>query len=110
MAKLYSTDGKILIGDNFPQIQIGEKLYVVDNRKSTYDKIQDVILEGQTKPEKGKDYDIEIFKLALGKEKAEEIKKLDLSVKSFKELSIYVMAAIQEEEYETVKQAMEKNQ
>ena len=110
MAKMYSTDGKILIGDNFPQIQIGDKLYVVDNRKSTYDKIQDVILESQTKPEKGKDYDMEIFKLALGKEKAKEIEKLDLSVKSFKELSIFVMAAIQEEEYETVKQAMEKNQ
>lgn len=110
MAKMYSTDGKIIIGDNFPQIQIGDKLCVVDNRKSTYDKIQEVILEGQTKPEKGKDYDIEIFKLALGNDKAEEIRKLDLSVKSFKELSIYVMAAIQEEEYEKVKEAMEKNQ
>ena len=106
MAKIYSTEGKILTGDNFPQIQIENELYVVDNRKSTYDKIQKVITEQQTDPKAGKNYDIEIFNLALGKEQTKKIEKMDLSVKSFSELTIYIMAAIQEEEYETIKEAM----
>ena len=110
MAKIYSTEGKILTGDNFPQIQIENELYVVDNRKSTYDKIQKVITEQQTDPKAGKNYDIEIFNLALGKEQTKKIEKMDLSVKSFSELTIYIMAAIQEEEYETIKEAMLKNQ
>lgn len=109
MAKIYTTDGKILTGDGFPQIQIKDKLYVVDDRKSTYDKIQKVIKESKSNPVEDKDYDMEIFKLALTKEKAAEIQKLDLKVKEFNELTIYIMAAIQGEEYETIKSAMGKN-
>jgi len=33
---------EILTGDNCPQIKIVDKLYVVDNRQSTFDKIQEV--------------------------------------------------------------------
>lgn len=110
MSKIYQTDGKILTGDNFPQIQIGQKLYVVDNRRSTYNNIQKVITEGKTNPKEGVDYDIEILKLALGEEHATEIEKMDLSVQSFNELTIYIMAAIQGEEYEKIKEATLKNQ
>lgn len=110
MGKIYTTDGKILTGDGFPQIQIKDKLYVVDDRKSTYDKIQKVLKESRTNPVEDKDYDMEIFKLAFGEKEAKEIQKLELKVKEFNELTIYVMAAIQGEEYETIKEAMGKNQ
>ena len=33
---------EILSGDNHPQLKIGDKLYTVDNRQSTWDKIQNV--------------------------------------------------------------------
>ena len=33
---------EMLSGDNFPQLKIGDKLYTVDNRQSTFDKIQDI--------------------------------------------------------------------
>ena len=33
---------EILSGDNHPQLKIGDKLYTVDDRQSTWDKIQNV--------------------------------------------------------------------
>ena len=114
MAKIYSADGKIITGDNFPQITFKDKegnpvIFVVDNRKSVYDKIQKLSMESQNSPKDDVNYENEILKLALGEKQSKVIEKMDLSVKSYKELSIYVMAAIQEEEYETIKEAMEKN-
>lgn len=106
MAKIYSTDGKILTGDNFPQIQIGKELFVVDDRKSIYDKIQKVVNESKRNPQEDKDYDMEVIKLALGNENAKKIAKLDLSVRSFNELTKYIMAAIQGIEYEEIDKAM----
>lgn len=114
MAKMYSADGKIITGDNFPQITFPDKegehvVLVVDNRKSTFDKIQKLSRESQLNPKEDVDYEFEMLKLALGDKQSKKVKDMDLSVKSFKELSIYVMAAIQEEEYETIKEATEKN-
>ena len=102
MAKIYSTDGKILTGDNFPQIQIGDKLYLVDNRKSTYDKIQDLY-----KKDPGNDRGM--FELALGKEMTKEVEKLNLSVESYKNLTYFISAAIQGIEYEEVLEQVRKN-
>lgn len=95
MSKIYATDGKIITGDNFPQIQIGNKLYTVDNRKSTYDKIQE---QYQKDPAN----DRAMLELALGKESTKEIEKMDLSVDSYKNLTYYVSAAIQGIEYDEV--------
>lgn len=108
MAKIYSTDGKILTGDNFPQIQIGKELFVVDDRKSTYDKIQKVVNESKKNPQEDKDYDMEIIKIALGQDKNQikKIEAMDLSVRSFNELTKYIMAAIQGIEYEEIDKAM----
>lgn len=39
MAKLYTLDGKLLTG--CPVVQIGDKSYTVDNRKSTVEKIME---------------------------------------------------------------------
>lgn len=82
---------EMLSGDNFPQLKIGDKLYTVDNRQSTFDKIQeiqnDVTLTDKEKQEK-------TYELALGKEEAKEINELDLSVESNVYLSFCIMGAI----------------
>ena len=110
MAKIYDTEGKILTGDNFPQLKIGGKLFVIDNRKSTFDKIQKMLDEQNKNPKEGVSYEEEVVKLALAnKEQFNDIKTLVTSVKAWSELSIYIMAAIQEEEYEVIKEALSKN-
>ena len=38
--RIIDTGDAILSGDNHPQLKIGDKLYLVDDRKSTWDKIQ----------------------------------------------------------------------
>ncbi|MBO5142695.1 MAG: hypothetical protein J6J11_01655 [Treponema sp.] len=112
MAKIYDTEGKILTGENFPQLKIGQELFIIDNRKSTYDKIQKLMSEAQTNPKADVNYDMEMIKFAMGGNKAQikKIEDMDLSVKSFQELTFYIMAAIQEEEYEKIKEAALKNQ
>lgn len=77
--------------DNRPQIKIGDKLYTVDNRQSTWDKIQDVQSnEKLTSNEKTN----KIYDLALGIEAAKEIKEMDLPVENYIYLSFCVMGAI----------------
>lgn len=98
--KIISTDGKILTGDNCPSLQIGEKLYTVDNRRSTYKKIQEI-----DPASKNYDPDEELLRLALGKENAQEIIDMDLDVESFSNLTFFVMAAITGEEFDDLKQA-----
>ena len=115
MAKIYDASGKILTGDNFPQITFKNKddepiIFVVDNRQSTYKKIQKLSNEMNSNPKMDVDYEKEILLLALNDKQMKEIEKMDLSVKAMKELSIYVMAAIQEEEYEVIEEAIRKNQ
>lgn len=86
MGRIYATDGKILC--ETPQIQIGDKLYAVDIRKSTYDKMQEEIKKGQKSEE-----DI-ILEYAFGKSSLQEIKKLDLSIGGFMNLITFVYAAM----------------
>ena len=97
--KIIATDGKIITGDNFPSIQIGDKLYPVDNRMSTYKKIKKIdYLSDSVDP------DEELLRLALGKENAKEIIDMDLSVESFSNLTFIVMAAITGEDAEKLKE------
>lgn len=81
----------ILNGDNRPQLKIADKLYTVDNRQSTWDKIQDVTnnqeLDNNEKNNK-------IFELSLGVEAAKEIKDMDLPVENYIYLTFCIMAAI----------------
>lgn len=109
MAKIYDTNGKILTGDSFPQLKIGEELFIIDNRQKTYSKIQRLIDESNNNPKEGVDYNYEVVKLAMAQNPSqiEKINKMNLSVKSFNELSIFIMAAIQEEEYDTIKESIE---
>lgn len=82
---------EMLSGDNHPQIKIADKLYTVDDRQKTFEKIQAVqINESLNEVEKTR----QIYELALGKEYAEEIMNLDLSVESTIYLSYCIMGAI----------------
>lgn len=82
---------EILTGDNHPQLKIGDKLYTVDDRQSTYDKIQDVqkdtSLDDKEKTKK-------MYELALGKKEAKEIIDMDLPVEKNIYLSFCIMGAI----------------
>lgn len=96
--RIIDTGDAILSGDNHPQLKIGDKLYLVDDRKSTWDKIQQVQEKG------GDNVDTEILVLALGKEAvAELVNNSDISVLGYTNLSFYVMAAITGEDYEDLK-------
>lgn len=98
--RIIDTGDAILSGDNHPQLKIGDKLYLVDDRKSTWDKIQQVQEKG------GDNADAEILTLALGKEAvAELVNNSDISVSGYTNLSFYVMAAITGEDYEDLKKA-----
>lgn len=82
---------EMLSGDNHPQIKIADKLYTVDDRQKTFEKIQAVQSnESLNEVEKTR----QIYELALGKEYAEEIMNLDLSVESTIYLSYCIMGAI----------------
>ncbi len=96
---------EMLSGDNFPQLKIGDKLYTVDNRQSTFDKIQDiqkdVTLTDKEKQEK-------TYELALGKEEAKEINELDLSVESNVYLSFCIMGAVTGQDPDKLMEAAQK--
>lgn len=82
---------EILSGDNHPQLKIVDRLYTVDNRQSTWDKIQkiqrDESIDEDEKTEK-------IFNLALGKKETTEIMKLDLPVENYIYLTYCIIGAI----------------
>ena len=82
---------EILSGDNQPQLKIGDKLYTVDNRQKTFDKIQKVQSNVELSEEEKTN---QIYELALGKENALEVINFDLPVESSLYLSFCIMGAI----------------
>lgn len=97
---------EILSGDNHPQLKIGDKLYTVDDRQSTFDKIQDVQAdESMSQKEKTN----KIYELALGKKEAQEIERLDLPVANYIYLSFCVMGAITGEDPKKLQEEARKN-
>lgn len=89
--RIIDTTGKMLNKDNHPSILLNGKAYIVDDRKSTFDKIQKVQNEkGLTEGER----DLKVFELALGKKEAKEIMDLDLSVQDYIYFTYCVMGAI----------------
>ena len=89
--RIIDTTGKMLNRDNHPSILVNGKNYIVDDRKSTFDKIQKVQNEkGLTEGER----DLKVFELALGKNEAKEIMDLDLSVQDYIYFTYCVMGAI----------------
>lgn len=96
--KIIDTKGNILTGDNCPSLKIGDKLYLVDDRKSTMDQIRKLQLTDD------QEKDNKILELALGKEQAKEIIDLDLSFQSYNNLTFYIMSAITGVEYEKLRE------
>lgn len=98
--RIIDTGDKILTGDNHPNLKIGDKFYVVDDRKSTWDKIQ-TLQNDDTVENK----DEAILVLALGEEAVKEIVTPDISFQGFNALSFYVMSAITGEDYDELVKA-----
>lgn len=103
--RIIDTENKVLTGDNCPQLKIGDKCYVVDDRQSTWKKIVNVF-SGAAECE---DPDREVIKLALGDKAAKEILK-DITVKGMENLMYYVIGAIHDMTYDEAKKFIdEKN-
>lgn len=99
--KIIDTKGAILSPDNHPSLKIGDKFYLVDDRRSTWKKIEAVQNDDaiENKDEK-------IIELALGVDAAKELlENDDLSVSDFTNLTFYIMAAITGEDYDELKKA-----
>lgn len=98
--KIIDTKGSVLTGDNHPSLKIGDKIYTVDDRKSTWDKIQQVQADPNTE-----DSNMAALELALGKKAVKEIMEADggITVEGFQNLTFYVMAAITGQDYDTLK-------
>jgi hypothetical protein len=89
--RIIDTTGKMLVADNHPSILLNGKAYIVDDRKSTFDKIQKI---QNDKELSDSERDLKVFELALGKKEAKEIMDLDLSVKDYVYFTYCVMGAI----------------
>jgi hypothetical protein len=97
---------EILSGENFPQLKIADKLYTVDNRQKTFDKI--------TKVQKNTELDDnektnKIYELALGEDAAKEILEMNLPVESSVYLSYCIMGAIVGEDPKKIQDEARKN-
>ena len=82
---------EMLTMDNCPSIKILDKCYVVDDRQSTWDKIQKIQNDATIPAEEKED---KVYELALGKEALKEIKALNLPVTVYNYFSFCVMGAI----------------
>jgi len=104
--RIIETGDKILTGDNHPQLQIGDKLYLVDDRKKTFDKINEVqsdVTISQSEKER------KIFELALGEANAKELlENEELTVPGYKNLTYFILAAITGSTFEEIKEQSEQ--
>ncbi len=82
--------------DSKPEIRIGDKIYKVDDRKKTVDKISKI---NDNSPE---DADGEMIKLALGEKAAKEIEEMNLPFPAYAKLLTLIGAAISGEKPEEV--------
>lgn len=80
----------------FPIIPINGKMYSVDNRMSTFEQLNKI---DQTEFRK-------IIEITMGKKALKDIESLDLSVSSYKNLIVLIMAAINDLSYEEAKKQM----
>lgn len=71
-----------------PEIRIGDKMYKVDDRKKTVDKISKI------SGKKGENLDGEMIKLALGEEAATEIDEMNLPFPAYAQLISLIGSAI----------------
>lgn len=96
MGKLYTIDGKYLT--DTPEIRIGDKVYAVDDRKKTVEKIMGISQSTENDFAKMD----KIIKLALGESAYKELDAMNLSFSAYQKLLETVMAAVTGEEPETI--------
>lgn len=105
MAKLYTLNHELLTGR--PEIRVGEKVYAVDDRKKTVQKMISIFESDAPGKDEFAKLD-EISQLAFGN-KYKEIEKLDLSFAAYRELCQLVLkAATGEEEKEATSETFRK--
>ena len=81
---------KVLL-DAKPEVRVGDKVYLVDNRMSTFVKMNRELAEAKTELS---EFDI-ILECGLGREAAGEIGTMDLSFAAMQRIVLLVMAAMQ---------------
>lgn len=89
-------DDKLLIGG--PEIRIGDKIYPVDDRKKTVDKIVKA------------DNDDEVIKLALGAKAQKEIDDMNMPYPAYAKLVKLVIAAVTGEEEEDIEARFQESE
>lgn len=89
--KRYTLDGKLLT--ETPEIEIGDRIYKVDNRTSTVKRLEEI----------NQDDTEQILAVALGEEAAAEIAALDMPFPALIELVILVVSAMTGEVPEDVR-------
>ncbi len=98
MKRIINLEDKILTEK--PEIHVGDKVYVVDDRKRTVDEMMKVVDK-----ENGEKKAIE---LTLGKEAAREIEAMELSVSGYNNLIIGIMAAVMDLSFEEAEERFRK--
>lgn len=99
--KIYTTENNVLT--DAPEIQIGDKLYAVDNSYETFEQLQKQLSENPN------DFN-SIYYLVFGEEKGQEIVDMKLSVTGTKNLITYVMAAILDISFEEAQDSFRKEE
>ncbi len=89
MGKLYTIDHKLLT--DTPEIRIGDKVYPVDDRQKTVEKVNQLI-----KKEDLEEFELirEVLSITLGKKAAEEIDKANYRFEGQKAIMETVIAAM----------------
>ena len=87
--KLYTIDGALLT--ERPEIRVGDKVYPVDDRKSTVEKVMKMSRDASQGDLKMMD---ETLRITLGADAANEISALDMPFPAYMKLFETVMAAI----------------
>jgi hypothetical protein len=90
MGKLYTVSKEMLAEK--PEIRIGDKVYTVDDRMRTVEKMDGALRAAENK---GKEFEM-IIGCALGEGALAEIMAMDLSFSAMQRIVILVMAAMQD--------------
>lgn len=104
--KLYTLDEKLLT--ERPEIRIGGKVYPVDDRQKTVEKVVNLAPENRDEKSVNKSMS-ETFKLAFGDAAAKEIDEMNLPFVAYQQLFQLVMAALTGETPEAVAERFQES-
>ena len=90
---MYKIDGEKL--DRRPELRLGDRIYSVDNRLSTFRKISLMLSENEELGQRNDEFEVVVGQ-ALGACAYDEILAMDLPFAAMQELVIIILAAIQD--------------